>query len=167
MVHRDDRIQVKCFVAKNNTTFKLKHVKVLIQSWVINVAACANGNICKEGGRIRYSIPVCVSQSDITRTTCICLLQDQTLTEFTISTFITVNDPSLARSARDHCNIVIKTRSATKAAVLPGTNRCGSFLLLSVPHSLFSIWTDLKDLNRSQGPQHGSPPDFTEIHHRG
>ena len=78
MAHRDDRIQVKGFLAKNNTTFKLN------MSWVINVAACTNGNICIEGGRIRYLIPVCGSQSEITRTTCICLLQDQTLTEFTI-----------------------------------------------------------------------------------
>ena len=31
----------------------------------------------------------------------------------------------------------------TKAAVLLGMNRCGSFPLLSAPHSLFSIWTDL------------------------
>ena len=51
--------------------------------------------------------------------------------------------------------------AATKAAVLPkaclplqtqeprlqlyqGLNRCSSFLLLSAPHSLFSIWTDLR-----------------------
>ena len=34
--------------------------------------------------------------------------------------------------------------SGTKVAVLLGMNRCGSFLLLSAPHSLFSIWT-LKD----------------------
>ena len=84
MAHRDDRNQVKGFVAKHNTTFKLKHVKVLIQSRVINVAAWTNGNICIESGRISYLIPVCFSQSEITRTTCICLLQDQTLTEFTI-----------------------------------------------------------------------------------
>ena len=51
--------------------------------------------------------------------------------------------------------------AGTKVAVLPkaglplqtqeprlqfyqGLNKCGSFLLLSKPHSLFSIWTDLK-----------------------
>ena len=34
--------------------------------------------------------------------------------------------------------------SATKVAVLPVINRCSSFPLLSTPHSLFSIWTDLK-----------------------
>ena len=34
--------------------------------------------------------------------------------------------------------------SRTKVAVLLGMNRCGSFPLLSTPHSLFSIWTDLK-----------------------
>ena len=34
--------------------------------------------------------------------------------------------------------------SGTNGAVLLGTNRCGSFRLLSAPHSLFSIWTDLK-----------------------
>ena len=37
-------------------------------------------------------------------------------------------------------------------AVLLGLNRCGSFPLLSAPHSLFSIWTNLK---RSQGHQRG------------
>ena len=42
------------------------------------------------------------------------------------------------------------TNSGTKIAVLPEMNRCGSFPLLSAPHSLFSIW---KDLKRSQGPQ--------------
>ena len=36
------------------------------------------------------------------------------------------------------------TKSGTKAAVLPGMNRCGSFPMLSAPHSLFSIWIDLK-----------------------
>ena len=36
------------------------------------------------------------------------------------------------------------TNSGTKAAVLPGMNRCGSSLLFSAPHSLFSIWTDLR-----------------------
>ena len=35
-------------------------------------------------------------------------------------------------------------RSGSKVVVLPGMNRCGSFPLLSVPHFLFSIWTDLK-----------------------
>ena len=77
MTHRDDRNQVNGFVAKNNTTFKLKHVKVLVESSVIKVKS-RNGNICIEGGWINYLIPVCVSQLEITRTTCICLLQDQT-----------------------------------------------------------------------------------------
>ena len=36
------------------------------------------------------------------------------------------------------------TNSKTKAAILPGMNRCGSFPLLSAPHSLSSIWTDLE-----------------------
>ena len=63
--------------------------------------------------------------------------------------------------------------SGTQAAVLVGMNRCGSFPLLSAPHSLFSIWTDLKG---SQGHQLGGeesrsgypgPPVFTKIHHRG
>ena len=83
MAHRDDRNQVKGFMAKNNKTFKLKHIKVLIESLVIKVTACRNGNICIEGRWIRYLIPVCVSQLEITKTTCICLLQNQTLTEFT------------------------------------------------------------------------------------
>ena len=34
--------------------------------------------------------------------------------------------------------------SATKVAVLTGMVRCGSFPLLSSPHSLFGIWTDIK-----------------------
>ena len=34
--------------------------------------------------------------------------------------------------------------SGTKVAVLQGVNRCGTFLLLSAPHSLFCIWPDLK-----------------------
>ena len=51
MVHRDDRNQVEGFVAKNNTTFKLKHVKVLVESSVIKVTACRNGNICIEARR--------------------------------------------------------------------------------------------------------------------
>ena len=49
--------------------------------------------------------------------------------------------------------ILLKGRSSiansgTKVAVLLGMNRCGSFPLLSTPHSLFNIWTNLK---RSQG----------------
>ena len=43
--------------------------------------------------------------------------------------------------------------SGTKIAVLLGINRCGSFPFLSAPHSRFSIWTDFKDLKRSQGHQ--------------
>ena len=34
--------------------------------------------------------------------------------------------------------------SGTQAAVLLGMDRCGNFPLLFAPHSLFSIWTDLK-----------------------
>ena len=58
--------------------------------------------------------------------------------------------------------------SGIKAAVLPktglpqqtqearlqfyqGLNRCGSFPLLSAPHSLFSIWTDLKRSEKIPG----------------
>ena len=66
MAHIDDRSQIKGFVAKNNMTFKLKHVKVLVESSVNKETACRSGNICIEGGRIRYLIPVCVSQSEIT-----------------------------------------------------------------------------------------------------
>ena len=78
MAHTGDRNKVKSFVAKNNTTFKLKHVKVFVELSVIQVMACRNGNICIEGRRICYLIPVCVSQSEITRSMCICLLQDHT-----------------------------------------------------------------------------------------
>ena len=42
--------------------------------------------------------------------------------------------------------------SGTKVAVLLGINRFGSFPLHSAPHSLFSIWIDLK---RFQGHQRG------------
>ena len=42
-----------------------------------------------------------------------------------------------------------------KAAVLPGMNRCGRFPLLSAPHSLFSIWTDLKRSEKIPGHQRG------------
>ena len=52
MDHRDDRKQVKGFMAKNNTTFKLKNVQVLVESSVSQVIACRNGNICIDGGRI-------------------------------------------------------------------------------------------------------------------
>ena len=41
--------------------------------------------------------------------------------------------------------------SGTKVAVLLGMNRCGSFLLLSAPRSLFSIWTDLKRYKKIPG----------------
>ena len=43
------------------------------------------------------------------------------------------------------------TNSWTKVAVLLGMNRCGSFSLLSAPHSLFSIWTDLKRSGKNPG----------------
>ena len=45
--------------------------------------------------------------------------------------------------------------SGTKVAVLLGINRCGSFPLLSTPHSLFSSEQTLKDLKRSKGHQRG------------
>ena len=45
--------------------------------------------------------------------------------------------------------VLLKGRSSTansetQAAVLQGIGGCGSFPLLSTPHSLFIIWTDLK-----------------------
>ena len=45
--------------------------------------------------------------------------------------------------------VLLKGRSSTansktQAAVLLGMDRCGSFPLLSAPHFLISIWTDLK-----------------------
>ena len=42
--------------------------------------------------------------------------------------------------------------TGTKAAVLLGMNRCGSFPLFSAQHTLFSIWTDLERFERCQGP---------------
>ena len=41
------------------------------------------------------------------------------------------------------------TNSGTTVAVLLGMNRCSSSPLLSAPHSLFSIWTDLERSFRS------------------
>ena len=41
--------------------------------------------------------------------------------------------------------------SGTQAAVLLGMDRCGSFQLLSTPHSLFNIWTDLKRSGKIPG----------------
>ena len=41
--------------------------------------------------------------------------------------------------------------SGTKVSVLLGMNRCSSFPLLSAPHSLFSIWTDLRSSEKIQG----------------
>ena len=56
----------------------------------------------------------------------------------------------------DHQSVLPKGRSLTansrtKAAVLLWMNRCGSFPLLSAPHSLFSIWTDLKRSEKIPG----------------
>ena len=45
--------------------------------------------------------------------------------------------------------------SGSKVTVLLGLNRCGSLPLLSAPHSLFSIWTNIKRSKRSQGHQRG------------
>ena len=66
--------------------------------------------------------------------------------------------------------------SGTKVVVLLGINRCGSFSFLSVPHSLFTIWTDLKRSEKIPGVPTWKwgewicaklgPPYFTEIHHR-
>ena len=43
------------------------------------------------------------------------------------------------------------TNSGTKVAVSLGMNRCSSFLLLSAPHSLFSIRTDLERSEKIPG----------------
>ena len=43
------------------------------------------------------------------------------------------------------------SNSGTRIAVLLQMNRCGSFPLLSVPHSLFSIWTDLERSEKIPG----------------
>ena len=86
--------------------------------------------------------------------------------------------PSL--QAQNQGSSSIEGRSSTansgiKYAVLTVMNRCGSFPLLSAPHSFFSIWTYLKRSEKIPG----SPiwrwgewiwltglSDFTEIHHR-
>ena len=79
MAHRDDGSQVKGFVAKSNTTFKLKDVEVLVESSINQVTACRNRNICIEDvvkyeyyRRIHYLIPDYVSQSESNKITCIC-----------------------------------------------------------------------------------------------
>ena len=41
--------------------------------------------------------------------------------------------------------------SGTKVAVLLGMNRCGSFPLISAPHSLFSIWIDFSGYEKIPG----------------
>ena len=47
-------------------------------------------------------------------------------------------------------------KSGTKVAVLLRMNRCGNFPLLSAPHSLFSICTDLKRSEKIPGaPREG------------
>ena len=71
----------------------------------------------------------------------------------------------------------ITVNSGTQAAVLLGMDRCGSFLLFSIPHSLSSASQQtIKDPEKSQEHQRGGeesgfgtlgPPDFTQIHHRG
>ena len=43
------------------------------------------------------------------------------------------------------------TNPGTKVAVLPGISRCGSFPLLFSPHSLFSIWTDIRRFKKIPG----------------
>ena len=43
------------------------------------------------------------------------------------------------------------TNSGTKVAVLLGINRCGSFPLLSAPHCLSIIWTDIKRSDKIPG----------------
>ena len=56
---------------------------------------------------------------------------------------------SFAANSGTKAAVPLKVRSSTansetQAAVLLGMDRCGSFPLLSAPHSLFSVWTDLK-----------------------
>ena len=56
--------------------------------------------------------------------------------------------PSLQNSGTKAA-VLLKGRSSTansgtRAAVFLGIDGCSSFPLLSAPHSLFSIWTDLK-----------------------
>ena len=72
--------------------------------------------------------------------------------------FVTTKYPSSECSAQEqviHCKRRNQAYSSaegrsstantgTKAAVLPGMIWCGSFPLLSAPHTLFSIWTDFK-----------------------
>ena len=109
--HIDGRNQVTGFVAKNNTTFKLKHGSYWVIS--IKVTASRNGNICIEGGRIHYLIPVCVSQPEITRTTCICLPVARTSCPvnsifFCFSNSCPVSISIFKMTGRDECHRDIK-----------------------------------------------------------
>ena len=52
--------------------------------------------------------------------------------------------------------VLLKGRSSTvnqepRLQFYQGLNRCGSFPLLSAPHSLFSIWTDIKRSEKIPG----------------
>ena len=57
--------------------------------------------------------------------------------------------PTLQVLTKGRCSAA---NSGTKVAVVLGMNRYGSFPLLSAPHSLFSIWTDLKRSEKIPGP---------------
>ena len=66
-------------------------------------------------------------------------------------------DRSFTANSGTKAAVLLKGRSSTansgtQAAVLLGIDRCGSFPLLSAPHSLFSIWTDLKRSEKIPGP---------------
>ena len=65
-------------------------------------------------------------------------------------------DRSFTANSSTKAAVLSKGRSSTvnsgiEVAVLLGINRCGSFPLLSAPHSLFSIWTNLKRSQKIPG----------------
>ena len=62
--------------------------------------------------------------------------------------FIVISD---TKAASLHKCRSSTANSGTNVAVLLGINRCGSFPLLSAPHSLLSTWTDFKRSEKIPG----------------
>ena len=76
------------------------------------------------------------------------------ITTIIIRVFCTKADPSLQTQEPrlQFCRRqVFHRNSGTKVQFYQGLNRCGSFPLSSAPHSLFSIWTDLKRSKKIPG----------------
>ena len=106
----------------------------------VSVYACVCLCVC---------VSVCVS-------VCICVYMCVCVYEISSSSEWSVQGQVLHCKRRDLGCIYAEGRSSTansgsKSAVLLELNRCGSFPLHSAPHSLFSIWTDLKRSEKIPG----------------